>query len=358
MLKKIIKLLLLVLVIVAVLASAWFLIKRNEPAAEKIITETTSIGSIVLKAVATGTIQPRKEVTIKSRVSGVVEKLHAKAGDLVEASQLLAKITVVPDAVTLNSAQARFETAKITTNNARLELDRRRKLYRQNLISKDEYDKYVFDFDIKREEQAGAQSNLKLIRDGSNGEGGSVSNEIRSTVNGTVLEVPVKEGESVTETNNFNEGTTIASIADMTDMVFIGVVDESEVGRIREGMAVNLTIGAIEDQTFPGTLEFISPKGSQVDGTVKFEIRAALGATAAETIRAGYSANAEIVLDRRDDVVVVNERALIFEGDEVFVLMLGADNQTTKVAVDTGLSDGIIVEIVDGIDEAVTVRVP
>ncbi len=358
MLKKIIKLLLLVLVIVAVLASAWFLIKRNEPAAEKIITETTSMGSIVLKAVATGTIQPRKEVTIKSRVSGVVEKLHARAGDLVEASQLLAKITVVPDAVTLNSAQARFETAKITTNNARLELDRRRKLYRQNLISKDEYDKYVFDFDIKREEQAGAQSNLKLIRDGSNGEGGSVSNEIRSTVKGTVLEVPVKEGESVTETNNFNEGTTIASIADMTDMVFIGVVDESEVGRIREGMAVNLTIGAIEDQTFPGTLEFISPKGSQVDGTVKFEIRAALGATAAETIRAGYSANAEIVLDRRDDVVVVNERALIFEGDEVFVLMLGAGNQTTKVAVDTGLSDGIIVEIVDGIGEAVTVRVP
>ena len=358
MLKKIIKLLLVLVIIAAVFASAWFLIKRNEPVAEKVVTETTSRDSIVLKALATGTIQPRKEVTIKSRVSGVVEKLHVKAGDLVEATQLLAKITVVPDAVTLNSAQARFETAKISTNNARLELDRRRKLYKQNLISKDEFDKYVFDFEIKREEQAGAQSNLKLIRDGSNGEGGSVSNEIRSTVIGTVLDVPVKEGESVTETNNFNEGTTIASIADMTDMVFIGVVDESEVGRIREGMEVNIRIGAIEDLTFPGTLEFISPKGSQVDGTVKFEIRAALGATEAETIRAGYSANAEIVLDRRDDVVVLNERALLFEDDEIYVLARSGDNQFSKVAVETGLSDGIIVEIVDGIGEGATVKVP
>ncbi len=358
MFRKIIKLLLVLLLIAAVAASAWFLIKRNEPAPERVVTETSARGNIVLKALATGAIQPRKEITIKSRVSGVVEKLHISAGELVEAGALLAKITVVPDAVTLNSAQARYETAKISANNARLELNRRQTLYKQNLISKDEFDKYAFDYDIKREEETGARSNLELIRDGSNGQGGGVSNEIRSTVDGTVLDVPVKEGESVTETNNFNEGTTIASIADMTDMVFTGVVDESEVGRISEGMAVNLTIGAIENQVFPGTLEFISPKGAQTDGTVKFEIRVALGQVGSETIRAGYSANAEIVLDSRSDVVILNERALLFEEENVYVLVHEGDNQFSRVAVKTGLSDGINIEIIDGVGDGITVKVP
>jgi HlyD family secretion protein len=358
MIKKIIKLLLFVLLLAGIAASGWFLIKRNEPVPEQVITETATRDDIVLKALATGAIQPRKEITIKSRVSGVVEKLHVSAGELVQAGELLAKITVVPDAVTLNSAQARYETAKISANNARLELNRRQKLFKQNLISKDEFDKYTFDFDIKREEEAGARSNLELIRDGSNGQGGGVSNEIRSTVDGTVLDVPVKEGESVTETNNFNDGTTIASIADMTDMLFTGVVDESEVGRISEGMAVNLTIGAIENRVFPGALEFISPKGTQTDGTVKFEIRVALGSAGNETIRAGYSANAEIVLDRRDDAVVLNERALLFDGDNVFVLLQNGENQFTRTQVTTGLSDGINIEILDGLGEGATVKVP
>lgn len=357
MLKALIKLVLGMLLMAALVASVWFLIGRNEPVKEQVKTEQTVVSDIVLTALATGNIQPRREVTIKPRVSGVVESLFIAEGDIVDVGALLAKITVVPDAVTLNSAEANYETARISANNAKVELDRRRKLYRENLISKDEFDKYTFDYDIKRQQEASALSNLELIRDGSN-EQGSVSNEIRSTVAGTVLDIPVKEGESVTETNNFNEGTTIASIADMNDMVFTGVVDESEVGRIEEGMAVTLTIGAIEDVTFPGSLEFISPKGNPSDGTVKFEIRAAIDATGADTIRAGYSANAEIELDRRDDVVVVNERALEFAGGETYLLPMIADGEFERRAVQTGLSDGINIELIDGVAAGVTVKVP
>ncbi len=357
MLKLFFKIVLTLVLLAAVAASAWFLIKRNELEAVPVITEQTVTGDIILTALATGTIQPRREVTIKPRVSGVVDQLYIVEGDLVESGALLAKITVVPDAVTLNSARATYETARISANNARVELERRQKLYKDKLISKDEYEKYAFDYDIRRQEAASARNNLELIRDGSN-EQGSVSNEIRSTVKGTVLDIPVKEGESVTETNNFNEGTSIASIADMSDMVFMGVVDESEVGRIREGMAVSLTIGAIENTTFPGVLEFISPKGEASDGTVKFEIRAAIDASSAETIRAGYSANAEIELDRRDGVVMVNERALEFADGKTYLSTQGADGQFSRVSVQTGLSDGINIELTGGVEADVTVRVP
>ncbi len=362
MIKKIFKLIFVLLMIALLAGSLYFLVVRNQQEPEQFTTETVNRGSIIKKAVASGAIVPRREVIIKSRVSGLLEKLHVVPGEIVERGQLIAKITVVPDAVTLNSAQARFETARISADNAKLERDRRGQLLGEKLISKDEYDRYQYEYQIKREELQGADSNLSLIRDGGNGEAGSVSNEIRSTVAGTVLDVPVKEGESVTETNNFNEGTTISSIADMTDMVFIGTVDESEVGRIREGMALQISIGAIEDQTFDGVLEFISPKGSKTEGTVQFEIRAALTGSNDVTVRAGYSANADIVLDRRDDILILDERALLFTDDGVFVLEQSdselGEVQFNRKAVTTGLSDGIQIEIVEGLAEDVVVRVP
>ncbi len=362
MIKKLLKIL-LVLVVLALLASSlYFLIKRNETEPEPFATETVTTGSILKKAVASGAIVPRREVTIKSRVSGVVEKLHVVPGEIVYRGQLIAKITVVPDAVTLNSAQARYETARISVSNAKLERDRRRKLFKEKLISKDEYDRYQYEFDLKSEEMQGAESNLRLIRDGGSTDSGAVSNEVRSTVAGTVLDVPVREGETVTETNNFNDGTTISFVADMTDMVFIGTVDESEVGRIREGMALQISIGAIEDQTFDGVLEFISPKGNKTDGTVQFEIRAALASSSDATVRAGYSANADIVLERRDEVLTLDERALLFTDDGVFVLVQTQDAENEpafkRQPVITGLSDGIRIEIIEGLAENNVVRVP
>lgn len=358
MLKTLVKTILVLLVLALFAGGLYFLVQRNQKPPVEYATETASLGTVIKKAVATGSIVPRREVTMKSRVSGVVEKLHLNPGELVERGALIAKIRVVPDAVALNAAQARYETARITANNADLELNRRRKLFRENLISKDEYEKYRFDNDIKREEVDRSRSNLALIRDGGSGEGGTVSNEIRSTVSGTILNVPVKEGESVTETNNFNEGTTIATIADMTDMVFIGTVDESEVGRIQEGMNLQISIGAIEDQVFAGVLEFISPKGVKEDGAVQFEVRAALTGSESATIRAGYSANADIVLDRRDDVVTLDERALLFTDEGVYVLEKTAEQVFARREITTGLSDGIRIEIVDGLTDGSVVRVP
>ncbi len=358
MIKKVFKVLFVLALLALLAGSLYFLVQRNQQPPEQFETEPVVRGSVIKKAVATGSIVPRKEVTIKSRVSGVVEKLHVQAGEVIDRSALIAKITVVPDAVTLNSAQARFETARISASNAELEFNRRRKLYRENLISKDEYEKYRFDFDIKREEQESSRSNLALIRDGGSGESGTVSNEIRSTVAGTVLDVPIKQGETVTETNNFNDGTTIASIADMTDMIFTGTVDESEVGRIEEGMALKISIGAIEDEFFDGVLEFISPKGVKTDGAVQFEIRAAMITDSGSTIRAGYSANADIVLDSREDVLTLDERALRFSDDGVFVLEQVGEQEFARQAVTTGLSDGIRIEIVDGLGEGAIIRVP
>ncbi len=347
------------LVVLALFAGGlYFLVQRNQKPPVQYATETVSTGTVIKKAVATGSIVPRREVTIKSRVSGVVEKLHLDPGQLVEQGALIAKIRVVPDAVALNTAEARYETARIGANNADLELNRRSKLFRENLISKDEYEKYRYEYDIKTQEVERSRSNLALIRDGGSGESGSVSNEIRSTVSGTILNIPVKEGESVTETNNFNEGTTIATIADMTDMVFIGTVDESEVGRIQEGMNLQISIGAIEDEIFAGVLEFISPKGSKQDGSVQFEIRAALKDGSSSTVRAGYSANADIVLDRRDEVLTLDESALLFTDESVFVLEQTGGQEFARREVVTGLSDGVRIEIVEGLVDGSVVRLP
>lgn len=340
-----------------VAASVYFLVNRNKPEEVTHVTAVVGKGSLINKAVANGSIVPRREVTIKSRVSGVVEKLHVQPGDVIERDALIAKIRVVPDAVALNSAQARYETARISASNAQVELDRRASLFKQKLISRDEFERYRFDYRIAREEEDGARSNLRLIREGGTGEGGTVSNEVRSTVNGTVLDIPVKEGVSVTETNNFNEGTTIASIADMTDMVFTGTVDESEVGRIKEGMALEITVGAIEGVTFNGELEYISPKGVEDEGSVQFEVRAAI--TSDSQLRAGFSASADVVLDRRDDVLVIDEKFLVFDDDgAVQVLVEQPDGTVEPRSIETGLSDGIQIEVVKGLQAGDTVRMP
>ena len=347
-----------VVALIAIFAGGlYLLVKRNDQPVEVFDTRTVIVDTIIKKAVATGSISPRREVTIKSRVSGVVEELFLQAGETVERNTLIAKIRVVPDAVTLNAAQARVETARIGANNARRERDRRKNLLDDNLISRDEYAKYQYEYDIKREEESSARSNLTLIREGGSGEAGTVSSEIRSTVNGTILEIPVREGETVTETNNFNAGTTIAAVADMTDMIFLGSVDESEVGRIEEGMALVVSIGAVEGETFDGELEFISPKGNRTDGTVQFQIRASIASDVQTTIRAGYSASADVVLDRRDDVLTLDEGALIFEDDKVYVIVVKGD-QFDRREIEVGLSDGLRIEIVNGLAEGDVVRVP
>jgi len=336
----------------------YFLFERAQTKPIVYETESPIILDIVRKAVASGSIEPRNEVAIKPRISGVVEKLYVEAGQLVKKGALIAKIRIIPDAVTLNSAEASLDSAKIGLNNAKREFNRRKKLLQQSLIPKAEYNKYEMEYDLKRKEVENAESNVQLIKEGVSGKGDKISNEIKATVSGMVLDVPVKEGVSVIETNNFNEGTTIAFIANMKDLVFLGKVDESEVGKISEGLDLEIKIGAIENHVFKGKLEFISPKGEENDGAIQFEIRAAIVPDDSVLIRAGYSASGDIVLERRDQVLSIQERLLHFEEDRIFVEVEVADGKFEKRTIEVGISDGINIEVLSGIDESTKIKKP
>ncbi|HEX7027605.1 MAG TPA: efflux RND transporter periplasmic adaptor subunit [Gammaproteobacteria bacterium] len=311
---------------------------------------------IVLKTVATGKIIPRLEVDIKSQVSGVVETIFVRPGDLVKEGDLLAKIRIIPDMERLSAAESQLETARISLSNASRELDRARKLFEEKLISETELNKYELDYALQHEAVSAAVDNVALIKEGATSKTGKISNQVKATVDGTVLDVPVKEGTFVIETNTFNEGTTIASIADMTDMIFEGKVDESEVGKLRQGMELVLDIGAIETEPFVAELEYISPKGVDDQGTIKFDIRAAVKLKSTHYLRAGYSANADIVLDKRDNVLAINEKNLIFADGKAFVDVEVASQQFERREVVTGLSDGINIEIVEGLTEGEVIK--
>lgn len=306
---------------------------------------------IVLKTVATGKIIPRLEVDIKSQVSGVVETIYVQPGDLVNEGDLLAKIRIIPDMERLSAAESQLESARINLNNADRELERAQKLFGDKLISETELNKYELDYALQREAVSAAIDNVALIKEGATSKSGKISNQVKATVSGTVLDVPVKEGTFVIETNTFNEGTTIATIADMTDMIFEGKVDESEVGKLRQGMELVLDIGAIESEPFVAELEYISPKGVDDQGTIKFDIRAAIKLKSTHYLRAGYSANADIVLDKRENVLAINEKNLIFADGKAYVDVEIAPQRFERREVATGLSDGINIEIVQGLED-------
>jgi HlyD family secretion protein len=314
-------------------------------------TDKPFLTNIIKKTVATGKITPRKEVEIKSQVSGVVETLFVEAGMLVNKGDLLARIELIPDMEQLNLAESQLETARINLRNAERELGRQKELIEDRLVSENEYYRYVLDYDLRREAVTAAENNVALIKEGASKDSDKVSNMVRATVQGTVLDVPVKEGTFVTETNTFNDGTTIATIADMNDMIFEGKVDESEVGKIRQGMELVLNIGAIQEEPFSAILEYISPKGVEDQGTIKFELRAALQLKDDLYLRAGYSANADIVLDRRENVLAINEGNLQFEEQDTFVEIEVGEQVFERRDVVTGLSDGINIEVLEGLHE-------
>jgi HlyD family secretion protein len=337
--------------------------EKNNPIVFK--TETPSVTNIVKKAVATGSIVPRREVLIKPQVSGVVEALYVEAGQQVKAGQLIAKIRVVQnlsgkniDLRGINSAQNQLETARVNLSNASIEFERQRKLYEQKMISQQEFNRFQLDFNLQKEAVANAERNLNLVQQSALQNSGQISNDIYSTIDGILLDVPVKVGSSVIERSNFNEGTTIASVADMQSLIFEGKIDESEVGKIKEGMELNLTIGAIESKVFKATLEYIAPKGVTEEGAIKFQIKAQVLLQPGDFIRAGYSANADIVLDKKDSVLAIKESMLQFGKDSVFVEIEVAENQFEKRLVKTGISDGINAEVVSGVAKTDKIKIP
>jgi HlyD family secretion protein len=332
----------------------------NKSREKTVVYQTTSpsVTTIIKKAVATGSIVPRKEIEIKPQVSGVVEKIYVEAGKKVKQGDLLAKVKIIPDLVNLNKAESRVKIAKIKLDDAKKSCDRRRALYKKGIIAESEFQEFEVVYNSAKQEMIAAETNLQLVKDGIAKTMGATTNTlIRSTIAGMVLDVPVEEGDFVIETNNFNAGTTIASVADMGEMIFEGKVDESEVGKIRTGMDLILTIGAIENETYDATLEYISPKGVEEKGAIQFEIKANVKLKRSRFLRAGYSANADIVLDRRDKVLAVNESLLQFEGDKPFVEVQKAPQQFDKRPIQIGLSDGINIEIVSGLTESDKIKI-
>lgn len=353
--RKLVIVSIVIVVLVAFAGTLLFLWRKSAANPEGFETEQISKRDIIQKTVATGAITPRREVDIKPRVSGILEELYVEPGQMVQEGARLARIRVVPDVVRLNDAEANVSAARISFESAKQELARYDKL--KSVVSETEYHRQMLEFDLARQKLSSAESHLRLVREGA-AKRGAASNVVESTVDGMVIDVPLKEGGSVIETNTFNAGTTIATVADMSDMIFTGWVDEAEVGKLREGMKLDIKVGALEDRRFTGNLEFIAPKSTTNNGAIQFEVRAAVEQQEGLFLRAGYSANADIVLDRREDVLALNERALQFEDEKPFVEVETGPQRYEKRFIETGLSDGIHIEVLEGLAAEDKVKVP
>ena len=319
-----------------------------------VVYETTQAfkTNIIKKTTATGSVKPRKEIEIKPKVSGIIDEIFVEEGQLVKKGDLIARVKIIPNMVNLNNAEARVDRANIQMDFKSTVFKRQEELYKKGVIAQSEFDEAETNYNNAQQEVEAAIENLELIRDGQTSDAKSSTNTlITSTIEGMVLEIPVEEGNSVIESNTFNDGTTIATIADMGEMIFEGKIDESEVGKIKEGMPLILTIGAIEDVEFEAYLEHISPKGVEENGAVQFEIRAQVKLRDDYFIRAGYSANAAIVLDRHDSVMSISESLLHFDNDTIYVEVETEPQVFEKRIVETGLSDGINIEIIDGLSK-------
>ena len=350
--KKILKFALLIIGAVLVIWTFWFLWQKSRPKVKKYAIENVSIGNIDKKSVATGEVDPRNEILIKPQMSGIITAVYKQAGDVVKAGDIIAKIKVIPDMVSLNSAESRVSRAQISYDQSKENFERDSKLYQDKVISKEDFEKTQLQFKNDKEELKTAKDNLSLTRDGISSNSAAITNTlVRSTINGTILDVPIKVGNSVIQSNNFNDGTTIASVANMNDMLFVGKLDETEVGKIKVGMPMDITIGALQDQKLTAKLEYISPKGKTENGAITFEMKAAVKIPKDIFIRAGYSANAEIVFSKSENILTIPESCIEFGGDTAFVYVLKTKEPQvfTKKQIKIGLSDGVKIEVKSGL---------
>lgn len=360
--KKYSKLIMAALIAVVFIGTFVFLYQKSQPKPVVYSEFTPKVTDISKVTVITGKIEPRDEVSVKPQISGIITHLYKQAGDMVSAGEVIAKVKVIPDMGQLSSAEARVRLAGINLKQAQVDFDREESLYRQRLVSEEEYDKQKQALSQAREEMAAAQDALEVVRDGvSKSNANASSTLIRSTISGLILDVPVKVGNTVVLSNTFNDGTTIATVANMNDLIFRGNIDETEVGRLVEGMPMKITVGALQDLRFDAVLEYVSPKAVENNGANQFEVKAAVTAVRDGKIRSGYSANAEIVLAKAENVLSVPESAIEFSGDSTFVYVVGGTGEQKtyrRTQVVTGLSDGVNIEIKSGITTKDKVRGP
>ena len=353
--KKYLKITLLVIIAIILVGTFVFLYQKSKP--KVIVYETLAAEKTT---VATGKVEPRDEILIKPQISGIVDEVFKEAGQSVKKGEVIAKVKVIPELGQLNSAESRVRLAEINAKQAETDFTRIKKLYEDQLISREDYEKGEVAVKQAREENQTAKDNLEIIKEGITKNSASFSSTmIRSTIDGLILDVPVKAGNSVIMSNTFNDGTTIATVANMNDLIFRGNIDETEVGRIHEGMPIKLTIGALQNLTFDAILEYISPKGVETNGANQFEIKAAITVPDTVQIRSGYSANAEIVLQRASKVLAVPESTIEFSGDSTFVYIMTdsvPQQKFERTQVTTGMSDGIKIEIKKGVTAQTKLR--
>ena len=315
--------------------------------------------SLDTKIVATGKLNPEEEIELKPQISGIVDKILVEEGDLVQKGDLIAKIRVVPNEQTLVSAQSRIKTSKFTYDNAKILFERNKALYEKGVISRQDFENNELSLNQAQESYMQAQNDYQIIKRGSISGGGSANTNIVAQISGTILQIPVREGDQVIQSNNFNAGTTIATIADMRQMIFEGKVDESEVGKLEEGKTIKVILGAINEKEFPAKLTFVAPKGIEENGAVQFVIKADVAVESSNKIRAGYSANAEIEVASKDSVMVVKEALLQFNRitEKPFVEILNDNGDFVIKNVEIGISDGINVEITEGLELSDKIKV-
>jgi len=356
---KYLKYSLIAIFVILLLVSVVWLMKENSTPIQLFKTEVAQKENIINKVVATGKVIPEEEVAIKPQISGIIDKIYLEEGVKVKAGDLIAKIKIVPNEQALNQARGRVRNAEIALNNTKIEYNRNKLLFDKGVISSQDFNALQLQNDQAEQELSNAKADFQIIRRGSAGGSSTANTNIRATVSGTLLEIPVEEGDQVIQSNNFNDGTTIAAVADLGKMIFEGKVDEAEVGKLEIGMPLNITMGAVQDKELNAKLKFIAPKGVEDQGAVQFKIEGDIEKTDSFQIRAGYSANAAIVLEQKDSVLAIKEALLQFdeETEKPFVEVKTGDSEFEKRDVELGISDGIIVEIISGITEEDEIKI-
>ena len=351
--KKFLKITLLVVLTAGIIGTFVFLWMKSRPKVVVYETVNAEITDLQKTTVATGKVEPRDEILIKPQISGIIDEVYKEAGQSIRKGEVIAKVKVIPELGQVNSAESRVRLAEINEKQAQTDFDRVEKLFKDKLISREDFEKSEVALKQARVEVQTAKDALEIIKEGITKNSASLSSTlIRSTIDGLILDGPVKAGNSVIMSNTFNDGTTIATVANMNDLIFKGKIDETEVGRIHEGMPVKLTIGALQNLTFDAKLEYISPKGVEENGANQFEIKAAVSVPDSVQIRSGYSANAEIVLQRAQQTLAVPESVIEFSGDSTFVYVMTdsvPEQKFQRKPVTAGMSDGIKIEIKSGV---------
>ncbi|MFZ9003916.1 MAG: efflux RND transporter periplasmic adaptor subunit [Robiginitalea sp.] len=350
------------LIAILVLGAMWaatYFIKTNSKSAITYDTKTPFVSSIELKTVATGKVIPQEEIDIKPQITGIIDRLYKEEGDVVNVGDMIATIRVVPNEQALNQSRGRVRNAELALNNLKIEYDRNKSLYDRGVISNQDFNNQRLRYDQAVQELENARADYRIILKGSAGGATNANTNILATINGTILEIPVEVGDQVILANNFNEGTTVATIADLSKMIFEGQVDEGEVGKLKVGMPLEISLGALEDQNFDAILKFIAPKGVEEAGAVKFKIEGDVTVSDTVLIRAGYSANASLTLEKKDSIMVIPEALLQFdrETDEPYVEVATGDQKFERRDIEIGVSDGVNVEIVSGLEMEDKVKV-